>query len=108
MVLLHVVIECQLLCCTSSVVEATNRKQQNTAYYMDSQWLKSLTSCPRFCMRLNPLDMIRDLENCDIVLTLLSIFFTNPHNYYNDYNKMLWYCLDLNVTIDESTKKLML
>ena len=35
--------------------------------------------------KLNPFDPIRDHENCDIMLILLSKFFTNLCDYNNGY-----------------------
>ena len=37
--------------------------------------------------KLNPLDPIRDPENHDIMLLFLSMFYTFPSDYYNDYKQ---------------------
>ena len=62
MSLLHVKVAWKCWCCISLVVEKPD-----------------ITS--KISHELNPLDPFRDPENCDIMLILLSTFFTNPHNY---------------------------
>ena len=37
--------------------------------------------------------LIRDLENCDIMLIYISMFYTNPHNNYNNLSKLLFFYL---------------
>ena len=64
--------------------------------------------------KLYPLDQIRDPKNCDIMHILLSMFFINPHNYYNDYKSkfitalfmfMPFACLTVHLKLQEKMGK---
>ena len=64
------------------------------SFICGNQLRDSLTSRLRFFIiseifhKLNPCPNRRPL-NCDVMFILLSMLFTNPQNYYNDYKELL-------------------
>ena len=65
-------------------MKTVDRKQRNTGNKV--QMVDMLGTTSEILHKFNPLDSIRDPKNYDIMLIWCSMFFTNPHNCYNDYN----------------------